>query len=81
LMHVRCSINDHDMKALVDTGATHNFIRVETAKRIGLSLSPSDSMMKSVNTVASRSHGVAKKRQISWPSPQMILKSSLGTNS
>ncbi|KAJ8428234.1 hypothetical protein Cgig2_009949 [Carnegiea gigantea] len=32
LMPVQCSINDHDMKALQDTEATHNFISVETTK-------------------------------------------------
>ena len=60
LMYVSRNINDHDVKALVDTGATHNFIQVETAKRFGLNLSPFDSLMKSVDTAASRSNGVVK---------------------
>ena len=60
LMYICCSINDNAVMALVDFVATHDFIRVETAKRFGLVLSLSDSMMKTVNAEASSSHGVAR---------------------
>jgi len=59
-MYVLCNINDHDVKTFVDTGATHNFIQVEMAKRFGLNPSPSDSIMKSVNMAASKYQGVVK---------------------
>ena len=88
-MYVLCNINDHDVKTFVDTGATHNFIQVEMAKRFGLNLCPFDSLMKSVNTTASRSHGVVKDMTIrfdGWTGnvdflAVMNLKSSSGTNS
>jgi len=66
LMYVQCNINDHDVKAFVDTRATHNFIQMETVKRFRLNISPSDYIMKYVNTVASRSHGVAKNVTIGF---------------
>ena len=58
LMYVRCSFNGNLVMSLVDSKATHNFIWKETAKRFGLCLSSSDSMMKCVNVKVSGSHGV-----------------------
>jgi len=34
LMHIHCMINSSPVMAFVDTGATHNFIRVETMRRL-----------------------------------------------
>jgi len=35
--------------ALVDSGASHNFMREEVAKELGLKLEPGERMFKSVN--------------------------------
>lgn len=45
---------------MVDTGATHNFISGEEAKRLGLQLAKDTSKMKAVNSEARPIHGVAK---------------------
>jgi len=48
LMYIHCMINSTPIVALVDYGATHNFIHVETAKRLGLHLCPNCSTIKIV---------------------------------
>ncbi|XP_021773341.1 uncharacterized protein LOC110737294 [Chenopodium quinoa] len=61
LMYVNALVNGKETRAMVDTGATHNFISEKEAKRLGLKLLPEGGSMKAVNSVAKPIHGVAKK--------------------
>ena len=60
LMFIRCMINSTPMTDLVDSAATHNFIRVETARKLGLRFSPNGSTMKIVSSKAVGSRGYPK---------------------
>ena len=46
--------------ALVDSGATHNFISTRETARLGLKLAKYDSKLKAVNSQAQETHGLAK---------------------
>ncbi|RVW19712.1 Retrovirus-related Pol polyprotein from transposon 17.6 [Vitis vinifera] len=47
-------------KALVDTGATHNFVSEDEARRLELQASKEGGWLKAVNSAAKPSHGVAR---------------------
>jgi len=49
------------MLALVDSRATYNFVRVVIARKLGLSLSHTNSILKTVNLEASDSYGLVKE--------------------
>ncbi|RVW66305.1 Transposon Ty3-I Gag-Pol polyprotein [Vitis vinifera] len=56
-------------KALVDTGATHNFVSEDEAKRLELKASKEGGWLKTVNSAAKPSHGVTHgvtMHTISW---------------
>lgn len=53
-------LNGRTTKAMVDTGATHNFITETEAARLGLKITPWDGWIKTVNASARRLGGVAK---------------------
>ena len=63
LLCVHCSINDKAVMAFMDSGATDNFIQIKIAMRIGLDLSPTNSMLKTVNSKVTDSCGVVKEGQ------------------
>ena len=50
--------------ALVDSGATHNFVSTKEAARLGLKLTRDDSKLKAVNSQAQETHGMAKDMAI-----------------
>ena len=50
--------------ALVDSGATHNFISTRETIRLGLKLAKYDSKLKVVNNKAQETHGLAKNAAI-----------------
>ena len=50
--------------ALVDSGATHNFVSTREAARLGLKLVKDDSKLKAVNSKAQETHGMAKNMAI-----------------
>ena len=52
LMYVSTSINGHPVRALLDTGAMHNFISENEAKRLGLKVTKERGTMKAVNSPA-----------------------------
>ncbi|KAL0433550.1 UNVERIFIED_CONTAM: hypothetical protein Slati_2689300 [Sesamum latifolium] len=52
LMMVAGQINDKEMKALVDTGATDNFVSDRVVHKLGLDIKPCDSQVKAVNSEA-----------------------------
>lgn len=60
LMFVSVKLNGHEVPAMIDTGATDNFISVDCAKRCGLSLVKVNSRVKAVNSEAQPVAGVAK---------------------
>ncbi|XP_047326678.1 DNA damage-inducible protein 1-like [Impatiens glandulifera] len=59
-MFVEALIGGKRVKALADTGATHNFMREGVAKALGLSINPTKGTIKSVNTTAKSVVGEAK---------------------
>ncbi|KAL0433553.1 UNVERIFIED_CONTAM: hypothetical protein Slati_2689600 [Sesamum latifolium] len=52
LMMVAGQINGKEMKALVDTGATDNFVSDQVVHKLGLDVKPCDSQVKAVNSEA-----------------------------
>ncbi|RVW26159.1 Retrovirus-related Pol polyprotein from transposon 297 [Vitis vinifera] len=60
LMHVHAVVNGVQVKALVDNGATHNFVATREATRLGLKLEEDTSRIKAVNSKAQKIQGVAK---------------------
>ncbi|RVW96752.1 Retrovirus-related Pol polyprotein from transposon 297 [Vitis vinifera] len=59
-MYVEAVVNGKATKALVDTGATHNFVSEGEAKRLELQASKEGGWLKAVNSAAKPSHGVAR---------------------
>ncbi|XP_031106210.1 uncharacterized protein LOC116010851 [Ipomoea triloba] len=60
LMYVEALINGKPTKALVDTGATHNFMTEEEARRLGLHWTKGEGWLKTVNARAQPLHGTAR---------------------
>ncbi|XP_068658021.1 uncharacterized protein [Aristolochia californica] len=60
LMYIDVCLNGKNTRAMIDTGATHNFISGEEAKRLGLKLEKDVSKMKAVNSEAKPVIGVAR---------------------
>ena len=53
-------MNRMSTKAMIDTGATHNFVLEEEARRLKLQTSKEAGWLKAVNSVAKPSQGVAR---------------------
>ena len=60
LTHVHAVVNGVQVKALVNNGATHNFVATRKATRLGLKLEKDTSRIKTVNSKAQKIQGVAK---------------------
>ncbi|KNA16217.1 hypothetical protein SOVF_090960 [Spinacia oleracea] len=60
LMFVEAVVNGKASKALVDTGATHNFVALREATRLGLRYTKESGTLKTVNTSPVPIHGVAR---------------------
>ncbi|KAH9727005.1 hypothetical protein KPL70_008489 [Citrus sinensis] len=60
LMYVSIKINGQTIRALIDTGATHNFVSVDEAKRLGLKATKEGGTMKDVNSPAKPIAGIAQ---------------------
>ena len=60
LMHVHVVVNCVQVKTLVDSGATHNFVATKEANRLGLKLENDTSRIKAANIKAQKIQGVAK---------------------
>ncbi|CAN6449072.1 unnamed protein product [Victoria cruziana] len=52
LMHLNILVNRRSTTTMVDTGAMYNFVSVEEAKRLGLTLEKEELRMKAVNSEA-----------------------------
>ncbi|CAA6654883.1 unnamed protein product [Spirodela intermedia] len=60
LLFVEAIINSTPMKALVDLGATHNFLLEKEAHCLGLSLICTNNKIKAINSKAQTSVGLAQ---------------------
>ena len=65
LSYVPIELNGHQISALIDSGATHNFVNEEVAKRLGLQVEHKENMFKAVNSSVERVVGVAQKVSLS----------------
>jgi hypothetical protein len=64
LCFVDLVINGRTMQALVDSGASHNFLKTEVVKELGLRVSPCGAAVKAVNSKARETTGVASSVHI-----------------
>ena len=60
LMYVEAQVNGMPAKAMIDTGATHNFVSEGEARRLKLKISTEAGWLKAVNSAAKPSQGVAR---------------------
>ncbi|KAK3212389.1 hypothetical protein Dsin_017095 [Dipteronia sinensis] len=60
LMFVNSSINGKAVRAMLDTGATHNFVSLDEAKKLGLKAISRGGTIKAVNSPAKPIAGIAK---------------------
>ncbi|KAL2505537.1 Uncharacterized protein Adt_21158 [Abeliophyllum distichum] len=60
LMYIDAKINGKPIKAMVDTGVTHNYLVDLEVERLGLFLEKGDGKVKTINSVAQSIVGVAK---------------------
>ncbi|XP_047335782.1 uncharacterized protein LOC124939344 [Impatiens glandulifera] len=60
LMFVKVYINGREVMALVDSGATHNFVADQEIQKLGLVMSPHKGRLKAVNSEATPNKGMAK---------------------
>nr|CAD1823351.1 unnamed protein product [Ananas comosus var. bracteatus] len=65
LMYLDIKLNGKTTRAMVDTGATHNFIATGEVERLGVTLSKDGSRMKAVNSKAQPIAGLAKEVPVS----------------
>ncbi|GFZ18764.1 hypothetical protein Acr_27g0005030 [Actinidia rufa] len=59
-MYVEAKVRGFTTRALIDTGASHNFMEVKEAKRLGLQFKEEEGWVKAVNTEARPIYGVAR---------------------
>ena len=64
-MYVPCVVNGRAVSALVDTGATHNFVSNGMALELGLKTRINSGKIKAVNSQATRIVGIARNVPIS----------------
>nr|CAD1837714.1 unnamed protein product [Ananas comosus var. bracteatus] len=81
LMYVDIKLNGKTTRAMVDTGATHNFITTGEAERLGLTLSKDGSRMKAVNSKAQPIAGLAKETARGVPMPFLDALCMMGDES
>ncbi|RWR76338.1 gag-asp_proteas domain-containing protein [Cinnamomum micranthum f. kanehirae] len=58
-LYVKVALNRSSASAMVDTGATHNFVAERVVPRLGLSLTKGQSLMKAMNSKAKPNAGMA----------------------
>ncbi|KAI4313236.1 hypothetical protein L6164_026229 [Bauhinia variegata] len=60
LLYVNLAIEGKTTSAMIDTGATHNFIDAQEAKRLGIKYKQESGIIKAVNLKAKLTMGIAK---------------------
>ncbi|XP_054805380.1 uncharacterized protein LOC129308324 [Prosopis cineraria] len=60
LLYADLAIQDKSASAMLDTGASHNFMEAEEAKRLGIQLNKGEGTIKAVNSPAKQVLGIAK---------------------
>ena len=60
LMFVETLVNGVRVKAMMDSGATHNFVAMRESERLGLNLKEDTSHIKAMNSKAQKIQGIAK---------------------
>ena len=60
LMYVSANVNGQSVRALLDTGATHNFVSVNEAKQLGLEATKEGGTMKAMNSSAKPIAGITQ---------------------
>ncbi|ERN17430.1 hypothetical protein AMTR_s00037p00230500 [Amborella trichopoda] len=60
LMYMQTLVDGRKAQVMIDTGATHNFITPEDAKRVGLSISNGRGWLKTVNANVKPLAGIAR---------------------
>uniref|UniRef100_A0A1U7VVG0 Uncharacterized protein LOC104217768 n=1 Tax=Nicotiana sylvestris TaxID=4096 RepID=A0A1U7VVG0_NICSY len=63
-LFVDAKLNGQPVRIMVDTGATHNFVTEAKARSLGLTFSPSSSLLKTVNANLTNVNGVAHNVQL-----------------
>ena len=63
-MYVELLTGGQKIMALVDSGATHNFVSTKEAARFGLKLARDDNKLKAVNSQAQETHSMTKNMAI-----------------
>ena len=63
-MYVELLTGGQKIMALVDSGATHNFVSTKEVPRLGLKLTRGDNKLKAVNSQAQETHCMAKNMAI-----------------
>lgn len=64
-LFVEAKVKGHTVKALLDTGATHNFLEVKEANRLGIQYKKEQGWLKAVNSEARSILGVAHDVEVS----------------
>ena len=59
LIYIDTVVKGKTSRALVDTGATHNFLDVKEAKRLGVEFTKEKGLLKAINSAARPTEGVA----------------------
>ena len=60
LMHLHAIVNSVQVKTMVDSGATHNFVATREAAKLGLKLEDDVNRIKAVNSKTQKIQDVAK---------------------
>ncbi|KAL4368415.1 hypothetical protein GQ457_05G001620 [Hibiscus cannabinus] len=61
LLYVDVTVNGKATRAMLDTGASHNFVSIDEADRLGLKATGAKGAVKAINSVARPIHGVAQE--------------------
>ncbi|KAF2282409.1 hypothetical protein GH714_043986 [Hevea brasiliensis] len=61
---VQIQVGGQKLRALLDTGASHNFLTVEEAKRLGIPYEKEMGWLKAVNSTPNLIHGVARDTKV-----------------
>ena len=59
-MYIELLTGGQKIVALVDNGATHNFVSTKEVAKLGLKLARDDNKLKAVNRKAQETHGMTK---------------------